>query len=238
MLSGEEYHDDENYDEKLRDVDLDQPRARRRGIVNCNSCLFLFLFILLLTLFFELTFWHMLFGPRAIHSINPDDSSTTITYPQEQLPEFARTNGTNVFSPTTILLVVSGLGSSMLHTNSTPNLMSIAEQGVAPLHLTPPFPALEAPCLWTLTTGLNPISHGVVSDNFFDSKLNATYNFTGLTAASKRYWSADNNTIWQVAKDQNISTVVLNWPCEFSPTLGPVSALLTEIVVSCDYARC
>ena len=90
--------------------------------------------------------------------------------------------------------------------------MKLAMRGAAPAHLVAAFPALSAPNQWTLTTGLNPAVHGIVSNNFMDPDTNKTFDYYDTAKMEDPMWWRKGEPIWQTASRQGLKPAVINWP--------------------------
>ena len=59
---------------------------------------------------------------------------------------------------------------------ATPTFDLLREKGAYAHHMKPVYPTMTFPNLWTLMTGLSVEHHGLVHDNFRDSRLAKTFN--------------------------------------------------------------
>ena len=87
---------------------------------------------------------------------------------------------------------------------------NIAGQGLlAKKGMTPTFPSLTYPCHWTMATGLYPVSHGIVSNYFYDPHLNDTYKLGTKSIQEEKWYSGD--PIWSVAVKQGKKFGAIAW---------------------------
>ena len=81
-----------------------------------------------------------------------------------------------VENPNPVLLVVfDGVGWDFLEKASTPNFEGLVQDGATVPFVWNVFPTLSLPSHYTLAAGLYPSSHGIISNRFYDSKLNKTF---------------------------------------------------------------
>ncbi|TKA31696.1 hypothetical protein B0A50_01774 [Salinomyces thailandicus] len=127
-------------------------------------------------------------------------------------------NGTHTFKPTTILISLDGFRADFLHRSISPTLASFIQAGVSPKYMLPSFPSLTFPNHFTLVTGLNPESHGVVGNTFFDPDMDDGEGGKGMQfdygVAAKsmkpKWWNAE--PLWLTAEKQGLKTAIHMWP--------------------------
>lgn len=123
----------------------------------------------------------------------------------------ALSNGTHLFAPTTILISLDGFRADFLHRNLTPHLSSLIRSGVSPKYMLPSFPSLTFPNHFTLVTGLNPESHGIVGNTFWDPSMQKEFFYTDPDRSMKpEWWNAE--PMWETAELQGLRTAIHMWP--------------------------
>jgi predicted AlkP superfamily pyrophosphatase or phosphodiesterase len=95
-------------------------------------------------------------------------------------------------TPVVILISIDGFRYDYFGAYDHPNLERLASEGVR-LPLSPAYPSLTFPNHWSLATGLNVESHGIVSNTFYDPLFNETF-FQGTIAP--KWWLGE--PIWWV----------------------------------------
>nr|XP_020856595.1 ectonucleotide pyrophosphatase/phosphodiesterase family member 7 [Phascolarctos cinereus] len=93
----------------------------------------------------------------------------------------------------------------------TPNLDSMAREGVKARYMTPAFVTLTSPCHFTLVTGKYIENHGVVHNMYYNttSKLKLPY-YT--TLGIERWWDNGTLPIWITAQRQGLKTGSFFYP--------------------------
>lgn len=102
---------------------------------------------------------------------------------------------------------------------STPTLDSITQVGVKASSLKPTFPSLTFPNHYSLATGLYPDNHGIVSNNFYDKTMDATYSIGNRKAVENGAFY-DGEPIWVTAEKQGIKTASYYWVGSEAPIQG------------------
>ncbi|KAG0173780.1 hypothetical protein DFQ29_007757 [Apophysomyces sp. BC1021] len=117
-------------------------------------------------------------------------------------------NGTHDFYPTVVLISLDGVINHDLDLHRTPYL---TDEGVRAKWMTPSFPSITFPNHWSIVTGLYPETHGIISNYFYDSALNDTFNYKDPTHSwDAKWWGGE--PIWNSAVRQNKSAGVIMWP--------------------------
>jgi predicted AlkP superfamily pyrophosphatase or phosphodiesterase len=89
-----------------------------------------------------------------------------------------------------LLVSIDGFRFEYLARGKTPHLAKLAKHGYT-ARLIPQFPSYTFPNHYSLVTGLFPESHGIVSNSFFDPKLQKYFYFTNSTSFLPNFWNAD-----------------------------------------------
>ena len=87
-------------------------------------------------------------------------------------------------------------------TSNTPNFANLSKQGVKGKGLIPPFPTVTWSCMVTLTTGLYPESHGIITNNFYDNK-GTYFTWTGDVSDPDNAKFFSQEPIWLSNQKQN-----------------------------------
>ncbi|KAE8133105.1 alkaline-phosphatase-like protein [Aspergillus pseudotamarii] len=120
-------------------------------------------------------------------------------------------NGTALFSPTTILISLDGFRADFLNRGLTPTLNKLIAEGVSPQYMLPSFPSVTFPNHFTLVTGLYPESHGIVGNTFWDPELQEEFYYTHPSVSMRpEWWNAE--PLWMAAEKQGIKTAIHMWP--------------------------
>ena len=87
-----------------------------------------------------------------------------------------------------ILISIDGFRHSYLTYNITPVLSSFLTTGAFSQGLLPQFPAKTFPNHYTLVTGLYPLAHGIVSNQFYDHHLHQSFSYRNSTQSTEPLW--------------------------------------------------
>lgn len=97
-----------------------------------------------------------------------------------------------------------------LHPDETPNLRRLRREGVSARGLIPVFPSNTFPNHYSLVTGLYPVEHGMINNQFFDAQLEVFFRYNQPGAASEsRWWGGE--PIWVTAINQGRKAAVSFW---------------------------
>ncbi|PWN31772.1 Phosphodiest-domain-containing protein [Meira miltonrushii] len=138
-------------------------------------------------------------------------------------------NGTHAWSPTVILLSLDGFKPAYLESGHTPVLQALSQgryfsqdyQSVGVLtsdYMLPASPSLTFPNHWTLQTGLQPSSHGIIANDFHRIRekngrigKNSSFYYTD----PNRSWDASwwhGSPLWEYLVNKGLQTANLMWP--------------------------
>lgn len=110
-----------------------------------------------------------------------------------------------------LLISFDGFMNEYLERNETPNFDTFIQSGVRAEYLIPVFPTKTFPNNYTIVTGLYPENHGVISNRFSDSKLNARFSFGPVDSPNdERWWGGE--PIWITAEKQGLTSATFFWP--------------------------
>jgi predicted AlkP superfamily pyrophosphatase or phosphodiesterase len=90
-------------------------------------------------------------------------------------------------------------------------LEGLAARGVRARALIPPFPSKTFPSHYTIATGLYPGHHGIIGNNFYDSRLDRWFRVKDTTAVRDGVWYA-GEPIWLAAEREGVRSAVYFWP--------------------------
>ncbi|KAI8879406.1 Phosphodiest-domain-containing protein [Backusella circina FSU 941] len=120
-------------------------------------------------------------------------------------------NGTDYFDTTVIFISLDGFRNDYLERKVTPNIESIALQGIRAEHMYPSFPSITFPNHWTLATGLYPEAHGIVANEFYDPILKEEYiHKKPDISGNAKWWGGE--PIWITSTNQGKRSGVMMWP--------------------------
>ncbi|HEX3797083.1 MAG TPA: ectonucleotide pyrophosphatase/phosphodiesterase [Verrucomicrobiae bacterium] len=95
--------------------------------------------------------------------------------------------------------------------NETPNLNTLAAEGVHAQRLISAFPSLTFPNHYTIVTGLWPEHHGIVNNRIYDPNFKAEFNISNNPGPGDgRWWQGE--PIWVTAIKQGRVADCLFWP--------------------------
>jgi predicted AlkP superfamily pyrophosphatase or phosphodiesterase len=93
----------------------------------------------------------------------------------------------------------------------TPNLKSIAENGVSALSLRPSFPSKTFPNHIAIITGMYPEHSGMIANGFSNPYTGETYRMSDSTSTRDAKWY-QGEAFWETAERQGIKTASYFWP--------------------------
>src|ERR1700761_6472692 len=100
----------------------------------------------------------------------------------------------------------------------TPNFDRLKREGVYSRHLVPAFPTISLINHTTYETGCWPEHHGIMSNEFYDTKLKRGFG-EGMDEGDAD-WHTGCEAMWQAAERQGVPTAVFNWVGRASGTKG------------------
>ncbi|KAJ2414090.1 hypothetical protein H4218_004092 [Coemansia sp. IMI 209128] len=121
-------------------------------------------------------------------------------------------NGTHWFKPTIILVSLDGFRADYLDRGITPELLHIGRKGLRADYMIPSFPSSTFPNHYSIATGLYPGSHGMVSNEFYDSVLNDTFSYKDAKKNLESRWWEGGEPIWVTAEKQGQISAINMWP--------------------------
>ncbi|KAI7822466.1 alkaline-phosphatase-like protein [Kickxella alabastrina] len=121
-------------------------------------------------------------------------------------------NGTHLFHPTLILVSLDGFRADYLDRGITPELLRLGKRGLRADYMIPSFPSSTFPNHYTIVTGMYPGSHGIVSNEFYDTELNDTFVYKDAKRNIESKWWEGGEPIWVTAEKQGIRAGINMWP--------------------------
>ncbi|THG95374.1 hypothetical protein EW145_g7971 [Phellinidium pouzarii] len=121
-----------------------------------------------------------------------------------------RSNGTDDFKRTVLIVSIDGLRADYLDRGLTPHLLDISKKGLRAKYMKPIFPTLTFPNHWALMTGLYAESHGIVANVRHIFSRCVSFRATDFVYTnSKNFWDPNTNTEFHYNKEN--STWVSTW---------------------------
>jgi predicted AlkP superfamily pyrophosphatase or phosphodiesterase len=102
-----------------------------------------------------------------------------------------------------ILVSIDGFRWDYLDHYPAPNLARMAAKGVRAERLVPVFPTLTFPNHYSIATGLYPVNHGIVANEFPDDALGIWYQLSKRETVENR-WFYRGEPIWVTAETQGM----------------------------------
>ncbi len=128
--------------------------------------------------------------------------------------------------PAVLLVSLDGLRWDAV--NTMPDLAARAAEGVHAAHLVPPFPSKTYPSHVSLSTGLHPDRHGIVSNDFWDPELGEEFSYGDADDLSDPAWFL-GEPIWVTAERQGLPTAVMWFPGHQAPFDGVLPTVAAGI---------
>ncbi len=126
------------------------------------------------------------------------------------LVNFGFVFGQNTEKPYVILISLDGFRWDYPRYFSTPNLNSIAKEGVHAKSMKPSYPTKTFPNHYSIVTGLYPDHHGIINNNFYDPFLQKIFSLSTVAKNDSQFYGG--NPIWNVAEQQGVKTASFFWP--------------------------
>jgi len=111
-----------------------------------------------------------------------------------------------------LLISIDGFMPEYMERNETPNLDRIAQNGVKTESMIAVFPTKTFPTHYSIVTGLYPENHGIISNSFYDYKLEARFSFGPPDDGPEdgKWWGGE--PIWVTVENQSKTAATLFWP--------------------------
>ena len=109
-----------------------------------------------------------------------------------------------------VMIGFDGFRWDYIDTMETPNIDRVIEQGFRVKRLSPVFPSITLPCLYSLVTGLPPHKHGVVGNKMYDERMDRDFSSRNPANRKEAEWFL-GQPVWEVAEKAGIHSVVYYW---------------------------
>ncbi|XP_042897512.1 ectonucleotide pyrophosphatase/phosphodiesterase family member 3 isoform X2 [Parasteatoda tepidariorum] len=113
-------------------------------------------------------------------------------------------------TPPLLLISLDGFRPDYLKRGISPTLNKIAQCGSSADFMYPVFPSKTFPNHYSIVTGLNPESHGIVDNNMYDPKTRKIFKMN-IPEALNPFWYL-KDPIWVTALKQGKKTASFYWP--------------------------
>jgi len=113
--------------------------------------------------------------------------------------------------PYVILISFDGFRWDYPNRGITPNLKKMEDNGVSALSLQPVFPSKTFPNHYSIITGLYPVNHGIIHNDFYDVFSKERYKVGKKDAIQNAKWY-QGEAFWETAERQGITTASYFWP--------------------------
>ncbi|KAF9562603.1 Phosphodiest-domain-containing protein [Agrocybe pediades] len=133
-----------------------------------------------------------------------------------------RSNGTENFKRTVVIVSIDGLRADYLDRGLTPHLLNLSKKGLRAKSMQPIFPTLTFPNHWALMTGLYAESHGIVANNFWDPASEEEFHYNRISSAWNPTWWL-GEPMWETAEKSGVVSANLMWPGPPKTTSGASS---------------
>ena len=100
-----------------------------------------------------------------------------------------------------------------------PALERLASAGIRADALLPPFPSKTFPSHYTIATGLYPGHHGIIGNNFYDSRIGRWFRVKDTSAVRDGRWYG-GEPLWIAAEREGVRSAVYFWPGSEAMVLG------------------
>ncbi len=117
----------------------------------------------------------------------------------------------NSKKPYVILISFDGFRWDYPHRGLTPNLKKMAANGVTALSLQPVFPSKTFPNHYSIITGLYPVNHGIIHNDFYDPFTEKRYKVGDTVSVRNAKWY-QGEAFWETAERQGIISASYFWP--------------------------
>lgn len=114
--------------------------------------------------------------------------------------------------PSKVLLIsFDGFINEYVERNPTPNFDRFIADGVQAEYLIPVFPTKTFPNHYSTVTGLHPENHGIITNSFYDDRLEARFSYGPQgTPNDERWWGGE--PIWTTVEKQGLTASTFFWP--------------------------
>ena len=121
--------------------------------------------------------------------------------------------------PYVILISADGFRYDYIDKYPAPNLRTLSENGVRAASMIPSYPSVTFPNHYTVATGMYPSHHGLVYNQYYDRKRNATYNMGDRKAVEDGSWYG-GVPLWVLAEQQHMLSASYHFVGTEAPVQG------------------
>jgi predicted AlkP superfamily pyrophosphatase or phosphodiesterase len=122
----------------------------------------------------------------------------------------ARANRAQRGESAVVLIALDGFRADYLDRYDAPNLRALAAHGVRARWMSPVFPSLTFPNLYTIVTGLYPAHHGIVNNTFVDPASGRPFRISDTLALRESRWFG-GEPLWVTAEKQGVRAGTFFW---------------------------
>lgn len=112
--------------------------------------------------------------------------------------------------PYVLLVSFDGFRSDYVEKLDLPNFKAFIRTGTRAEYMRPSFPSMTFPNHYTIVTGMNPGTHGLVDNTFYDPEKKATYRIRDREKVSDKSFYG-GTPIWQLARQSGMKTASYFW---------------------------
>ncbi len=113
--------------------------------------------------------------------------------------------------PYTILVSFDGFRYDYMDRGITPNLWSVADNGVKAASLRPVYPSKTFPNHFSIITGMYPENHGIINNTMYDPYTGDTYKISDSVQVRNARWYK-GEAFWETAQRNGITAASFFWP--------------------------
>ncbi|MBU6198947.1 MAG: ectonucleotide pyrophosphatase/phosphodiesterase [Xanthomonadaceae bacterium] len=110
-----------------------------------------------------------------------------------------------------ILISIDGYRADYIERGLSPNLATLARNGVRATAMKPAFPTLTFPNHYTLVTGLYPDHHGIIDNRFLDPVTGAKFVYNDPRTTDDPHWWG-GEPLWVSVERQGKQAATMFWP--------------------------
>jgi predicted AlkP superfamily pyrophosphatase or phosphodiesterase len=128
------------------------------------------------------------------------------SYAQDSIQQWVpgRKNAATQFNkPYVILISADGFRYDYADKYNAVNLLQLRQNGVKAKSMIPSFPSVTFPNHYTIATGMYPSHHGLVYNQFYDRKRNASYSISDRNTVEDGSWYG-GRPLWVLAEQQGM----------------------------------
>lgn len=112
--------------------------------------------------------------------------------------------------PYVILISADGFRNDLIEKYKTPHLRQMREMGMSADFMLPSFPSYTFPNHYSIATGLFPMHHGIVNNNFYDPGRKEIYQMHNRAKVQDGSWYG-GTPLWVLAEKQQMLSASFFW---------------------------